>query len=954
MTQLKELTPDLAEGIDRKTLKTLKQRFLEVNDGRLERMMAALSGRHQTFIEALPILLHLNHPALPGYISGKTPHGIQGYTPQKNHLHAVSTLARSFRYRKNRIESPSIESIYLMGSTGTVAHSESSDMDFWLCHRKGLSAAAMAELQSKLNDITRWAEEMGLEVHFFLMEAERFKLGQRGDLSGEDCGSAQHFLLLDEFYRTALLVAGSYPLWWMVPHYQEKDYPEYAHTLVNKRFISATEAIDFGGISDFPPGEFIGAGMWQLYKGIDSPYKSVLKITLTEVYASEYPDIEPLSVRYKKFIYAGNLDLDELDPYIMVYRKIEQYLMDRDEYRRLELIRHCLYFKVNESLTKELSPKRKSWRRLLMERLVTEWGWDNAYIKQLDNRRHWRVNRVRQERQELVQELNHSYRALSDFARDNNIEASIKQEDMNILGRKLYAAFERKGGKIELINPGITPDLAEDHLSFHFIRDPEHPGVNDYWVVYRDYIKLKDARHREPIKKARSIIELIAWCHFNKLIDSATRFSMDAEDDATDLSDTELQQIIQSFTQLFPRNAAKVPQENFHHAPHPTAFILFLNVGVDPMGEMTKKGIHRISSHTDSLNYSAMHHNLVLTVDQVMINSWGEVICSHYYQDNALMDCLMNFMRQVTPQSGVPLPRIEVRSHCRNRAQAIAQRGEELFKDILACYYSGSRPINTRYLMEVQQNIFMLQFKKSSPVIRSLRNYEELRRLLAEPQRHYSQLVVDQHCLKKHPLRLVAQLSQPDRIQTFYWKSERNAEVYVSDEKGSVFYFTRPYHDEQSLLAPIHNFLQAVQYRQITSAEDPSTSAKPMHYYEIVGAPGKTELNAERKRIRDVAPKKRYFQIQAIGEYTEHNDIFYTIYCEEEQFTQFEHGDDLFAAVARHIAAMRRGSGRYPVYITDLDLSQLSSQRTGPIQTIEYLLRKQELENALNHALLSL
>jgi adenylate cyclase class 1 len=256
--------------------------------------------------------------------------------------------------------------------------------------------------------------------------------------------------------------------------------------------------------------------------------------------------------------------------------------------------------------------------------------------------------------------------------------------------------------------------------------------------------------------------------------------------------------------------------------------------------------------------------------------------------------------------------------------------------------------------MEVQQHIFMLQFKQDAPVIRSLRNYDELRRLLAEPQRHYSQLVVDQHCLKKHPMRLVAQLAMPGRIQTFYWKNERTAEVYVSDERGSVFYFTRPYFDEQSLLAPIHNFLQAVQYRQITSAEDPATKARPMLYYEVVGAPGKTDLHAERKRIRDVAPKKRYFQIQAIGEYTEHNDIFYTIYCEDQQFTQFEYGDDLFAAVARHIAAMRQGSGRYPVYITDLDLSQLSNERSAAIQTIEYLLRKQELENALNRALLDL
>ncbi len=34
---------------------------------------------------------------------------------------------------------------------------------------------------------------------------------------GEDCGSTQHILLLDEFYRTAVRLAGKRILWNMVP-----------------------------------------------------------------------------------------------------------------------------------------------------------------------------------------------------------------------------------------------------------------------------------------------------------------------------------------------------------------------------------------------------------------------------------------------------------------------------------------------------------------------------------------------------------------------------------------------------------------------------------------------------------------------------------------------------------------------------------------------------------------
>ncbi|OUR98036.1 hypothetical protein A9Q81_12305 [Gammaproteobacteria bacterium 42_54_T18] len=948
MAFIREIAPDLNEGIDRKTLKTLKQRFMQVNNGRRDRMLSTLSVRHQQFVQALPLLLHLNHPSLPGYITGATPCGIKNFTPEQDNLRAARGLARSFQYRKSRSILREIVGVYLMGSTGTIAHSDKSDMDFWVCYRPGLSDSSLKELRKKLDAITAWAQEMNLEAYFFLMDPEQFKKGQRSGLSGEDCGSTQHFLLLDEFYRTSLVIAGNLPLWWMIPSYEEKNYEHYSSTLLDKRFIPKDDYIDFGGVSDFPAGEFVGSGMWQLYKGIDSPYKSVLKIALTEVYASSYPDIECLSLRYKRAIYAGNLDLNELDPYIMVYRTIEDHLVKREEFRRLELIRHCFYFKVNEQLTRKSDPKRKSWRREVLENLANEWGWDQGYLKQLDNRKHWKVHRVRAERQELVQELNYSYRFLSTFARDNKITASIKQEEMNILGRKLYAAFERKGGKIELINPGITSNLTEDHLSFHFNKDLEHPGIGDYWAVYRGYLKMSDAGGHSLIKKSRGLLELIAWCYFNKLIDQSTRFSMDQNIDG-DLTDNELNQTIQGFFSLFPLHAPKALQSGFEHAAYPTQISLFINVGIDPMGTMTRQGIHRISDQTNALNYSALHHNLVLSVDQVIFNSWGEITCSHFSGDNALIDCLVNYMRQIPPDGSVPLPSLKVQSYCKNRAITIAQRVNELFNDVINCYYKGTRSVQTRYLVEIEQYIYMLQFQHNTPKVRALKNYGQLTQALSEPQSSYSHIAVDQHGLTKHPLRVISRLGRPGKIQVFYQRFDNVVDVYLHDERGSLFHTRKPYFDETSLLSPIDLFLQAIQYRS-SITNDENTIRQMVYFYEIT-TNQKKELKATRKSIKHSPTKSRYFNVQAIGEQTGINDTFYTIYCDDLEFSQFEYGDQLFTAVAKHIASKRKNGERYPCYLTDLDLSLLTLDGTAPEQTVEYFKRKEEIEQALNSAL---
>lgn len=56
------------------------------------------------------------------------------------------------------------------------------------------------------------------------------------------------------------------------------------------------------------------------------------------------------------------------------------------------------------------------------------------------------------ERRALVNELNYSYRFQTRFARTQSNADALDARDLTILGRRLYAAFERKAGKIEFIN----------------------------------------------------------------------------------------------------------------------------------------------------------------------------------------------------------------------------------------------------------------------------------------------------------------------------------------------------------------------------------------------------------------------------------------------------------------------------------------------------------------------
>ncbi|QIH11692.1 MULTISPECIES: class I adenylate cyclase [unclassified Pseudomonas] len=945
MPHTHEIRPDLDEGIDRKVLSKLRARFLTLNEGRMTRAMEGLSARQQLVLNLLPLFFHVNHPLLPGYVSGATPAGLSNYEPDPAALAEAQRLTRSFSYKTRHGNPPRpIHGLFLMGSLGTLAQADQSDMDVWVCHASNLSENELAELQKKCQLLETWAESQGAEAHFFLIDPSRFVRGERDtQLSSDDCGTTQHYLLLDEFYRTAIWLAGRTPLWWLVPVYEESRYEQYIHTLLSKRFVSAEENLDLGHMARIPPGEFIGAGLWQLFKGIESPYKSVLKLLLIEVYASEHPQVQCLSLRFKQAVFANRLDLDELDPYIVVYRRIEEYLKARGEPERLELVRRSLYLKVNRKLTAGNGSRSPSWQRALLERLADEWGWDHRQLALLDSRSQWKVRQVGSERRALVNELNYSYRFLTQFARTEQAASLINKRDLNVLGRRLYAAFERKAGKIEFINPGIAPDLAEDTLTLVQSPNRREPGQT-HWGLYSGNLTALEWEHFAPIKRSRELLELLTWCHRNGVIDSSTRLAL--HPGSSDLSEFELFNLLGSLQQTvaLPLNAAS--EDQLLHASVPSEVLVLVNVGVDPLKHHRELNIHMTTERTDSLSYAGVRENLVLTLDQVTLNSWNEVMVGRYDSEHALLDCLRDYLNNLPAG---PQPRLRVRCFCHNRAQFIARRVEELFETAQNLLLSQ---LNYRYLIQVQQHYHVLELVPGQVRHRALATPAALLDYLGQEQTRYSPLHLDPMALEDHDLALILPMGQPDCIQVFYRISEDQAELYVLDEHNALWQQTLPYHDEQSLLVPLQRFLQSILYRrEALLPMDSIPSEKPLDtlYFQILPS-GTARARRVEARPAPLTPvDKAFYDVQAIVGKAAPGQVQVSLYCNQREFSELEYGDQLFSTVVQEIVEQRREPERYRCYITDLDLSGLLGDGQG--SSILYLRYKASLERALNDAL---
>ncbi len=911
---------DLEQGVDRKQLRQIRDRFLQLNQVRLGRTRASLGTRQQLVLDLLPLLFAVNHPLLPGFSGSDTPCGISNYRPSKILLQSARRIARSFEPPYIPPNAPrAIHSLLLMGSCGSIGHSSDSDLDIWICHDPGLSAQACAKLAAKAEGISFWAASWQLEVHFFLIDAERFRRREHtAELAAEHCGSTQHYLLLDEFYRTALLLAGRYPIWWLVPPEQEPQYEQITQALVHKRFVKPGETIDLGSPATIPAGEFIGAGLWHLYKAIKAPYKALLKLLLTELYAQQQ-ELEPLAQTYKRRVYSGELDPDRLDPYVLLYRRLEDHLDTPAFADRLELVRRALYFKSEIALSRR---RAQDWQRQLLGQLTRNWGWSDTALRDLDDRSQWRSDRVEPEYQRLVNELLSSYRFLNQWSRlQPDLKRCVSERDMTLLGRRLYAAFERRAGKLSRINLAISDSLLEAHVTL--------AQRGEHWLLWQGHRAFDELAYSPALLPPQPLLGLLGWCHLNQVIGPQTRITLYPGDSA--LTEAELTLLLRSLAQEMPLGKASLLSDQaFLQPAQPTRWLLVVNAGCDPLAQLSRRGQQLLTSRTDALAYSGLlKQNLVVELDLIESNSWQEWRHQHYQGDTALLDWLHDYLSLPLP------PQFGLVCHCRNRAGSIHERLQRLLLDLQE-FFLQDREADGRYLLEVRDRLQLIERRKGKIRIRSLKDRTQLLQALGEVQAQFSPIHLDRQALAGDELHLVLQQNRPQAVQIFYREDDQGVQLYLLDELGALFAQRYVEQSAEQILRPLSAFLGSISLRQSTAQTAPE-----LELYELLG---------QQFQPRNWPGTRALFGFEVQVLINGHEPHQLSIFTGSRLFDGQQLGERLYQEVAGTILQGRRDRAAYPCHITDLDLSGLYPE-AGSAQTLAYLHYKREIERSLNQAL---
>jgi adenylate cyclase class 1 len=420
------------------------------------------------------------------------------------------------------------------------------------------------------------------------------------------------------------------------------------------------------------------------------------------------------------------------------------------------------------------------------------------------------------------------------------------------------------------------------------------------------------------------------------------------------LSLKEVRDILDTLQTLFPEGKLPSVQiENYSQPPHILNGSIFANVGMDPMPSHTRRGTGLVSDQSDVMNYSGFSLNLALSFDLVVMTSWQEIITYKYKGIEGLLDCLGQCLRWNVSAGSAEPPPVSAFSFSSSHSIAIARRIKQLYHDIAAIFFRRSDTDSIRYILQVEQYYYLLMSEQGTFRYVRQANYDELIKSLSEPYKGSGIVVVDRFALLDSPLPAILRHNRPGTIQMFYLPKGKVADVYVLDEDGAVFQQTTPYFDDGALLNQYNQFFDAVLNRQdlLYSDRQSSVLLNTLEIYKVTKGRS-NKYGFERQSIEPNMGKRNYFNVQLIGD-TSVDSSAVTIFCNEEEFSSLDFGADVFREVAAYVLQQRASGLRYPIYITDVDLSPgiLKTDESDRVRVIEYLKYKKRIETKLNNEL---
>ena len=739
------------------TIEKNRQSFLTFNRKKFERFQAFLASPDaKKVINAVPFLLSLNNPKLPGYIDGDVLIGIANYMPDTETIKFIET---KFHVTNLAIipENNFIEMLAVMGSLGTIAYTKKSDCDYWCCVQKQNATKEQLEnLQKKIDAIQNWVmKEADIEIHLFLNDIDSLKKNIYAEDDDEAFGSTIGATLKDEFYRSSIIIAGKTPFWWVAPHVENEEYEALYNQLPED--IKQSHYINLGNMFAIPKEDFIGAALFQLIKSLGNPFKSILKIGVLEKYLFGPPIPHLLCHKIKENIHKGEFYDEILDSYILMFEEVYEYynaaLKDKDI---LQILPQNLYLKISPQLSKyEALRNVKSipYKVRVMLKYAQRWKWSKEKIKDLDNFDNWDYAKIMVFWNSVKKFMVLSYQKIANELPNLNLQQRISETDYTLLSHKIKANFIPDENAIDIY---VTfKDVP--HEAILYIEPVSLGTKSNEWRVYKRNIA--SPGQITTLKTKGDIVKLSAWIALNHIFDPV--FSrIQVQSGYTKIDQSVIQNLLIDILNLFGKNRTYSKNDFFLRPAFTVKTMLILNFN---------------DKDSDSIN----------SIYYLYKNSWEQTYIYHYNDPKALTEIIKTIL---TDALKLKLPYNEC---CAISAPNPFKKNYKLidrfFREAYAAIVNDSQEISARFIGTLENDLFCITREKADVNVLKIPNILALLSYMSISHRSR----IKYSFLDEEPqlafLKEIMKRWHRNMVSIIYENKEQYTFIYVLNEGGNIF-----------------------------------------------------------------------------------------------------------------------------------------------------------------------
>jgi adenylate cyclase class 1 len=928
-----ELEIRLDEFFDR------EQNYKAYNDDKLNNILSHLPQKKREVFSLIPALLYLNDRSLPGYVFSRTAmQGISHFNLSQADKRLITKYFKKTSIKVPEAKHPAVELLALIGSIGSVSQTESSDFDFWVCTSfDNFTPEQLSHFRNKLSEIEKWAHKAAsLEVHFFLMDIKHVYQNNFGESGGESSGTALSKLLKEEFYRSATYVCGKLPYWCIIPpDANDETYAENVEFLKEYSHFSKKNYLDIGNVYSISKSEFFGAALWEIVKGWQYPFKSILKMALLEKYLSTDLTSELLCNRLKAGVFKHPHDVRN-DPYILLFDRILSFYKGGKNSKDLEMIKTSFYVKSNlkgseiikaRSINDINDERTKRYFKILKDYLK-DFNWDMETHKHLESFSDWTVKETNSFISKIDNSMLNIYKRIMQSIKLGG-SIIISDTDLTIIGRKIQSIFRKVPNKIPFIaavqNMGNIGSIVL------------HQEQKDKWDLYFGTKRVLNPilAAKDIVYSGKNIFEIIGWITLNKYYKSSIYIFIKSS--YSNHNTNELKTILNYLqSSFFTLDISSIPSKDLLQKEKIRSLYLIPNYSEE------------ISSSVNSLNI-------------FYLNSWGEFFYKRFDGSDGITPTVSFFNHMIANthfdynlfknNMNVYVPKKVVGIHTSankklhnmlfemsevlrmNREEDVFSRYITIIDDKVSVFYLNNERIKLSYFKDLYSlyNFFEMPTLKKK-VITRVDGLKDLR---------FFRVM----CLR-------AKYGQVNVMLSPTKKDKRD--IIIIDEVGNINYYDTVKNSELPYsLAHLKSFIQNTVHKNITTDTGSpfyKYSDIPIKFYQITTEDNKfyaldsTKAVNQQIKSLDLMPT----QLKVKKGRTKNSGDGYIIHLDDDIFDSSDY-PDILGELMQRIAKLRGSKKDYGIFITELSLDSGYKKKFCPTfsSLSHYLIYKQILENKL-------